>query len=245
MLTGACLAAWLIAAPSAVEATQGSGEPIGQALGTVVSREQIQEADEQSLALELFRLFFHPLLHEYYRQHQQELQPTPHEIERVTAELTRQHHEAIAPHREDMRARLDEIASRLTQTTLSADERLDLELERDMLSDQLQPPGSQYVEWLVGNWKFQRHLYLNYGGGRILWQQTGFEAFDATYQWLRQQEQAGAFAITDGNLRAAFFAYWTTLEHGAFLIDDQAIIQQEFLTPEWARGILPGAATAP
>jgi hypothetical protein len=107
-----------------------------------------------------------------------------------------------------------------------------------MLARQLQPPGREYAEWLLGSWKFQRHLYLNYGGGRILWQQSGLEAFDATHHWLMQQEQAGRFRIADDDLRTAFYAYWTTLDHGAFLIDDQARIEQEFLYPEWAQEIL-------
>lgn len=225
----------------AVQGTTGeqqSDDIIGEVLGTEVSRDQIQQTEGQPLSYELFRLFFQPLMHAYYADHQQELQPTAQEIKIVTAYFVRKHQEAISENQTEMQAQLDAIRHKLTQVNLPEDERTELEIQRDMLAGQLQPPGREYVEWLLGSWKFQRHLYLHYGGGRILWQQSGLEAFDATHHWLMQQEQAGRFRITDDELRTAFYAYWTTLDHGAFLIDDQARIEQEFLYPEWAREIL-------
>ena len=228
----------LVCGAGNIGAVQGSGEQIGQVLGTAVYREQIQQAEGQPLSYELFRLFFQPLMSGYYTEHQQELQPTAQEIDVVTAFWVRKHQETVGAHQVEIQAQLDDLVRKLAQPNLSEDERMDLEIQRDMLSGQLQPPDSRYAEWLLGSWKFQRHLYLTYGGGKILWQQTGFEAFDATYQWLLQQERSGAFAITDEDLRSAFYAYWTTLDHGTLLIDDQATIEQEFLSPEWARGIL-------
>ncbi len=224
--------------PREAGAVQGSGEQIGQVLGTAVYREQIQQAEGQPLSYELFRLFFQPLMDGYYTDHQQELQPTSQEIDVVTAHLVRKHQEAVGGKQAEMQAQRDNLVRKLAQNNLTVDERTELEIQRDMLTGQLQPPDRQYTEWLLGSWKVQRHLYLNYGGGKILWQQSGLEAFDATYQWLTQQEQAGAFAIADEDLRTAFYAYWTTFAHGAFLIDDQAQIEQEFLSPEWARDIL-------
>jgi hypothetical protein len=227
-----------------VQAVQGTtdeqrtGEIIGEVLGTAVFYDQLQQTEGQPLSYELFRLFFQPLMQAYYAEHQHELQPTAQEIEVVTAYFVRKHQETVGENQADIQTQLDAIAQKLARTDLPEDERTELEIQRDMLAGQLQPPGPQFVEWLLGSWKFQRHLYLNYGGGRILWQQAGLEAFDATYQWLTQQEQAGAFTITDEELRTAFYAYWTTLDHGAFLIDDQTRIEQEFLYPEWASEIL-------
>lgn len=238
-----CVIMGVVAMSRDVQAVQGAGEQgtgdiIGEVLGTAVSRDQIQQTEGQPLSYELFRLFFHPLMQAYYADHQQEFQPTAQEIEVVTAYFVRKHQETVGENQANMQAQLDAITQKLTRTDLPEDERTELEIQRDMLVAQLQPPGPQFAEWLLGSWKFQRHLYLNYGGGRILWQQTGLEAFDATYRWLTQQEQAGAFTITDEELRTAFYAYWTTLDHDAFLIDDQTRIEQEFLYPEWACEIL-------
>lgn len=66
------------------------------------------------------------------------------------------------------------------------------------------------------SWKHQRLLYDQYGGGRVLFQQFGVEAFDAMHKWLKERESAGDFTITDSKLRAKLFAYWTTTNHGAF-----------------------------
>ena len=85
---------------------------------------------------------------------------------------------------------------------------------------------------MLSNWKFQRHLYQTYGGGSILWQQAGIEAFDATRTWLETLERNGKFKITDPELRSTLYHYWTTQRHGSFLTDDKQRIR-EFLEPEW------------
>ncbi len=97
------------------------------------------------------------------------------------------------------------------------------------------PPGEVFAVFVLNNWKFQRHLYNEYGGGRILWQQAGLEAFDATHKWLKAQEKSGAFKITDPKLRSVFYKYWTTQNHGSFLIDDKELIRRKFLEPEWSK----------
>ncbi|MCA9059767.1 MAG: hypothetical protein KDA85_14770, partial [Planctomycetaceae bacterium] len=61
----------------------------------------------------------------------------------------------------------------------------------------------------------------------------GLEAFDATHKWLKTEEERGWFRITDPKLRAAFYEYWTTMDHGAFLTNDEKRIRKEFLEPAW------------
>jgi hypothetical protein len=86
---------------------------------------------------------------------------------------------------------------------------------------------------LLKGWKFQKHLYERYGGGRILWQQGGLEAFDAFHKWLQALEKEGKFRISDPKLRGLFYEYWTTMDHGSFMTDDRERIRTEFLEPEW------------
>ncbi len=65
------------------------------------------------------------------------------------------------------------------------------------------------------------------------------EAFDAMHRWLRESEKAGDFKITDQELHTAFYAYFTTTKHGAFLQDPSeeknAELLQLFLHPAWLR----------
>jgi hypothetical protein len=86
---------------------------------------------------------------------------------------------------------------------------------------------------MLKHWKLQRHLYDEFGGGRILWQQAGIEAFDAMRGWLETEEKNGRFTISDPGLRTAFYEYWTTMNHGAFLTADKTRIRETFLEPEW------------
>jgi hypothetical protein len=117
----------------------------------------------------------------------------------------------------------------------------ELEQAAELLSPDQQPqqqqaptaPGRAVRIW-VTRWKLQRHLYREYGGGRMLWQQFGPEAYDATRRWLKQQQAKGAFRIADPELRRLFFRYWTTQDHGPFLTDDRERIERQLLSPPWA-----------
>ena len=68
-------------------------------------------------------------------------------------------------------------------------------------------------------------LYAQFGGGRLLFQQGGAEAFDATRRLLEQRESEGAFAITDPQVRALAYDYWTR-DHGAMFITDPLAISR-------------------
>ncbi len=81
------------------------------------------------------------------------------------------------------------------------------------------------LRMLIGNAKLQKYLYDAYGGGRLLFQQAGVEAFDATRRMLEAQEAEGRFAITDPQVRALAYDYWTR-DHGAFMITDPAKIAE-------------------
>ena len=122
---------------------------------------------------------------------------------------------------------------------MSADEKRkledDLKFQKFALEEAKKPPGRFFAQFVLGNWKFQRHLYDEYGGGRILWQQAGLEAFDAMHAWLKDLEKQGKFQITDEKLRATFYEYWTTMKHGPFLTDDKKRIRETFLEPEWLK----------
>jgi hypothetical protein len=60
------------------------------------------------------------------------------------------------------------------------------------------------------------------------------------HRWLKAHEENGDFKITDPKLRAVFYEYWTTMNHGAFLTSDRERIRSEFLQPEWAPNRLIG-----
>jgi hypothetical protein len=125
------------------------------------------------------------------------------------------------------------LNTKIKNKNLSAKERQELEIERDIVNMDLKPPGRDFAMFVIPHWKLQFHFYKQYGGGRLLWQQRGVEAFDAMHKWLIQQEKNGLFKISDPKMREAFYSYWTSMDHGPFFIEDKARIENEFLTPEW------------
>ena len=216
-------------------------EQIGEALGMPVYRDEI--CTGKRLRAELYRLFIIPVARVYRQTHEAEIVPTESEIAIATANLDRMHRERTRRQESELRGKLKAVEEELASKELKEEDKQKLESKRRTLRSKLErtlesklkPPGRSLALFLLRKWKGQRHLYDKYGGGRILWQQSGLEAFDATRKWLESLEKAGKFKITDPTLRTAFYEYWTTQRHGAFLIDDETLIRKEFLEPEWRK----------
>lgn len=77
------------------------------------------------------------------------------------------------------------------------------------------PPGPMppdfermFAKYIGEQTKRQRFIYEHNGGGRLLFQQAGTEAFDATLNLILKLEQQGAFTIVDPALRTQALKYW-------------------------------------
>jgi hypothetical protein len=229
--------ALLIAAaiPAAVALAQDRPrEQIGEVLGKPVYRDQLPTGDSEALENGLHRIFAGPVAERYKAEHRRETVPTEQELDAATEYFRREHEAQIASEASKLRAELANVEARLNAPDTPADEREELRNRETLIEIQLKPPGRDFAEFVLSSWKFEHYLYVTYGGGRLLWQQAGTEAFDATYRWLNDQERAGAFRITDERLRKLFYAYWTTKDHGSFLFADKERIRSEFLEPGWA-----------
>lgn len=79
--------------------------------------------------------------------------------------------------------------------------------------------------FILANITVQRYIHRRFGGGRLLFQQAGVEAFDATRVMVETLEKQGKFKVFDPRLRAAMYAYWNR-DHGAFLITDKRQIEK-------------------
>lgn len=221
-------------------------EQIGEVLGKPVFRDEILEVDRKVPDSEVLHArFLTPLVEKYQQEHQKELTPSPQEIEAMVAFFRKNHpdweKEALQSrkHLLELKEELKRIEARLEDATLSPEQRRELENEKSIGEAWLEVFNNEH--WiqlaLVTHWKFERHLYDNYGGGRILWQQIGLEAFDAMHNWLKSQEDHGHFKITDPQLHRSFYRYWRDMHHD-FLIStegDEELLRSEFLEPEWLR----------
>lgn len=75
-----------------------------------------------------------------------------------------------------------------------------------------------------------RHVHQRFGGGRLLFQQGGVEAFDATRRLIEHLEAQGRIRFDDPSIRALAYDYWTR-DHGAWLITDATKIQEALEAP--------------
>jgi hypothetical protein len=85
---------------------------------------------------------------------------------------------------------------------------------------------------LASGEKAQRFIHQRFGGGRLLFQQAGVEAYDATYRLLLHLEREGAFVVYDPRVRGEMLSYW---------VDDNA--SHLFLPgDDWAEPYDPAAS---
>jgi hypothetical protein len=212
-------------------------EQIGEVLGKPVFRDEIHKDN-------LHSVFIGPVMEKYQAAHRAAITPTIDEIKFASQYFDNEHRKRIDAEGGEVkfREKMKALEERLAHMDLTEDEERKLELDHQVLRIQLKPPSNDhFAQWMLGNWKLQKHLYAEFGGGRILWQQGGLEAFDAMRTCLESVEKKGEFKITDAELRAKLYEYWTR-SHGAFLTDDKEQIRTTFLEPEW---IAPVAAKQP
>ncbi|TWT79686.1 hypothetical protein CA13_10920 [Planctomycetes bacterium CA13] len=216
------------------ETDQQQREQIGEVLGRPVYRDEIRVGKDVSLSDELHRLFTAPVTQQYRQTHKDKIAPTLAEIAAATKHFDNQHRERIKGQEPALRRQLKSVKEQLTLKGLTEENKQKLTIEKMTLQARLNPPGKSFAAWMLNNRKFQLHLHQTYGGGRILFQQAGMEAFDATQKWLETLERDGKFKISDPKLRSVLYHYWTTQNHGPFLMDDKKRIH-EFLEPEWMK----------
>jgi len=140
----------------------------------------------------------------------------------------------LAKDHPDLEEKLEKINEQLTSEELSPTDRQRLEREAETFKQIRKPPDETFARFWLPQQLLQQHIYRNHGGGRLLWQQFGVEAFDATYAWLQSEEKLGNLQIDQPEQRKLVFAYWTR-DHGGFLWKpkDRPEETAEFLNPPW------------
>lgn len=117
--------------------------------------------------------------------------------------------------------------------------------------DDLSPEEAAQVESMrrdmaramIRQWKLNRALYRQYGG-RIVFQQLGPEPLDTYRQYLEERQAAGDFEITDAQLAAQFWRYFTDDAMHSFYVPDSAAAAQAFERPPWERSTVGGESLA-
>lgn len=102
---------------------------------------------------------------------------------------------------------------------------------RDPAQRKMQQEAERRVaEYWVRQWKLNQALYREFGG-RIIFQQAGWEPIDAYRKLLDQAEASKAFVVHDPAMRVAVYRYF---EH-KFVYADEAKARFYFEKPYWER----------
>lgn len=208
---------------------------IGQVLGVTIYEDQLTAKKTEAVREQTRRLFLRPLFEKYQDIHRQQLKPTEEEIEAAIKYFQKRHAKNLLAQQPDLEREIERIEANLKQQDLPIDLRMMLERKLKMLKETTNPPGEALARFLLPQQLVQMHLYQNYGGGRLLWQQFGVEAFDATVAFINEQEKLGNLKFDRAEHRDAALHYWTRLDHGSFLFDpaDNPQSAEEFVNPPW------------
>jgi hypothetical protein len=202
-------------------------ERVGEVLGKPVYRDQVPAGD-------LDELFFAPVRKKYHDAHEAAFTPTLDEIKYSAAYFDSEHRKQLDAEGGEvaLRSRLEAIELQLSDGGLSDEAEQKLEQEHSGLKARLKSPGSLLAAWALINWKGEKHLYDNFGGGRVLVGKFGHTAFDANRVWRETLEKQGEFQIIDPKLRARFYEPWKR-DRGTFLHSDKEEVRRLLLEPEY------------
>ena len=163
------------------------------------------------------------------------IRPTEDELTAFTARMLETQRRSLSRFEVD-RAKLEQAL----EETLSAEERKEIqdrleslvaiidslaESQRYADMDVVRPVAMRWVK----SWKVNKALYEKYGG-RVIWQQAGFEPLDAQRQFLEEQQASGAFTIFDQDYEDEFWHYWRTERIHKFVPEGK---ERELINTPW------------
>ncbi|GAB5381850.1 MAG: hypothetical protein Alis3KO_23480 [Aliiglaciecola sp.] len=218
----------LFTAITTFQTSNANEQPIARVFEQSIYRSDLKNEDSGNLSLQ--QIIIPKLLKRYKAKNKTSFEPTDEEIEKFKIWFNKKY----PNHEQESKEREKETLARIRE--LAKEEKLtDEEIEKLINELSEYAPASmdeQMAQFMLPHWKSQLYFYNNYGGGRLLWQQRGIEAFDAFQNWLKIQEKTGNFEISDQEDRKEFYQYWN--RESSFLIDDEKSVK-EFLNPTWSQ----------
>lgn len=189
-------------------AAVGTNDEVGHILGLSIYRADLSYDQENGAADNLQRRILQPMIASYQSANAKALEPQAFELVAADTRIKADFKSFLTSEAKPLFKELVAIEAELADENLPAERHAQLTSARNEVAMRLEPPKPQHVWLYVMNWKFQQHLYDTYGGGRVLLQNYGPEAVDATVSWLKAREAAGDFSIKDSQLRTAFYQQW-------------------------------------
>ncbi len=208
-------------------------------IGTVLGN-PVYESDRNpnvSLSDDVLRLFIMPLQEDHQKQH-----PEARITEEEIAAFAKVQDKRLATQMAGYTKKLSEIELQMKDLDKESDRYQELRQQKRVVDLKIRSvnEAQPVAPFFLQHWKFQKYLYENYGGGRVLLSAFGPGAYDAQKKWLEECEQLGKFQVLDEKLREKIFAPSNEAELGWRLTDDPQQIEDVF-SPGWAKQTAPPA----
>ena len=220
--------AWIAAFAGVLLALSAHGQ-LDDVIATVLGEEITVE---DALGSDIAGLIAGPLIEKFAEDN--DIRPTEEDLVAFAEGMLGMQREQLS-NLEDERARLE----RRLEGASTANEREEIQGQLDLIAktidslsesqefmniDLVRPVATRWVR----SWKVNRALYEKYGG-RVIFQQAGFEPFDAQREFLEEQQANGAFEILDADYVEEFWRYWRKDPHGV-VGEEQA---REMMSKPW------------
>ena len=186
----------------------------------------------------IFELIWGELFDHYVMENK--LKPTDAEIDEFVAGKARMPKppDTRAERRAELEARRDALMEELKSGELTDEERGKLAAElagvfkriaqeaemarAEQVADEMpEDVWRPMARHFVLRWKFNKSLFDKYGG-RVIFQQAGMEAFDATIAYFKEEEAKGAFHFFDDDAEKKFWHYYTYEQMHRFMDGEKA-----------------------
>jgi hypothetical protein len=218
----AAIAAMLLAAqPVAAQDAVGDDPVVAVVLERELHRSEIDA---------LPQIIYDTLVRKYVAEN--DLAPTAEEID----DFLRTTRAACEQARSKYLAERERLQKELASPDLDSDEakRLTTALGANnfFLREPCEREDRELASWVVYNWKVNSSLFHRYGG-RVFWEQVGYDPKDARVRFLEEHRENGAFEIYDTSVAQRFWKYFTFFASGQLVSEETGI--QEMATPWWLR----------
>jgi hypothetical protein len=211
-----------------VQAINASEQPLARVFEQYIYESDLKNEDGRDSQLK--NIIIPRLLDTYKDKNNLSFKPTDEEKSQFKVWFSKENpnHEQEVKEREQQT--LERLEARAKAKNLSDEETKKL-IDGYKKYAQNQPSEAELIaDIMLPHWKSQVYFFKHYGGGRLLWQQGGIEAYDAFHNWLKKQEELGNFDVFVLEDREAFYRYWNT-QHPSILDDEDSV--EKFLNPEW------------
>lgn len=187
--------------PQSEEAAKDRVGPGGDTrIGTILGKPLFQRDRNPNVSLsdDVLRLFIHPLQKDYQRQHA-DARITDKEVAQFNHAQRIRHAAQLKEYQQKLARNAEQLKGRDPESKPYQELLQQKQVFEAVIKGARSPPSD--LTYFLSRWKFQKHIYEHYGGGRILLSAFGPSAYDAQKKWLSECRKLKKYEAIDPEIR--------------------------------------------